>query len=206
MQKDKSMKIQWKKLDTLKKYEKNVSIHDAKHVSGLMGSIEEFGWTVPILIDSEGVIIAGHGRYEAAKQLGFDEVPCLERDDWSEAQVRTYRIADNEWVRNRGRNMEILRIEMEEIVDLLQDTGENLSLYLSGLEPAFIESIQKAEDDLLADDDSEAWEEEEDLEADESVLVKMQFPASVWLGCRSEVVARLDKMSKKYLCRVKINE
>ena len=54
-----------------------------------------FGFRVPILIDGKGTIIAGHTRYEAAKRLGMDEVPCIRVDDLTDEQIRAYRIADN---------------------------------------------------------------------------------------------------------------
>ncbi len=65
------------------------------NIESVMNSLKEFGWQQPIVIDKEGVIVAGHVRFEAAKQLGYKTVPCVKADDLTDEQIKAYRIADN---------------------------------------------------------------------------------------------------------------
>lgn len=81
-------------LAELKPYEKNPRRNDAS-VEYVANSIKEFGFKVPIVIDRDGVIVAGHTRYKAAKKLGMEKVPCIVADDLSEAQIKAFRLADN---------------------------------------------------------------------------------------------------------------
>ena len=88
------MTVVEKKISEIRPYEKNPRINDGA-VEKVAESLKEFGWKQPIVIDSDGVIIAGHTRYKAAQKLGMDKVPCLVADDLTEDQVRAYRLADN---------------------------------------------------------------------------------------------------------------
>ena len=89
-------------------------------------SIKRFGFRVPILIDGKGTIIAGHTRYEAAKRLDMDKVPCIRVDDLTDEQIRAYRIADNKVAEASSWNDDVLRAEMDALKALdvdLTDTG-----------------------------------------------------------------------------------
>lgn len=88
------MQIVNKKLNEIRPYEKNPRRNDDS-VKYVAESIKEFGFKVPIVIDKDGVIVAGHTRYKAAKKLGMDEVPCIVADDLTEEQVKAFRLADN---------------------------------------------------------------------------------------------------------------
>jgi ParB-like nuclease domain len=77
-------------------YTNNARTHSDTQVAQLARSIEEFGFTVPILVDTDGVVIAGHGRLLAAKRLGIAEVPVMVATGWSEAQVRAYCLGYNQ--------------------------------------------------------------------------------------------------------------
>lgn len=88
------MKIIDKPLSDLKPYEKNPRLND-KAVPYVAESIKEFGFKVPIIVDKNNVIVAGHTRYKAAQQLGLDTVPCVIADDLTEKQIQAFRIADN---------------------------------------------------------------------------------------------------------------
>lgn len=88
------MTVVEKKISEIRPYENNPRINDGA-VDKVAESLKEFGWKQPIVIDSDGVIIAGHTRYKAAQKLGMDKVPCLVADDLTEDQVRAYRLADN---------------------------------------------------------------------------------------------------------------
>lgn len=88
------MKIFDKKVKDLKEYEKNPRKND-QAVDAVAASIREFGFKVPIIIDQNGVIVAGHTRLKAAKKLGLETVPCIIADDLSPEQIRAFRLADN---------------------------------------------------------------------------------------------------------------
>lgn len=106
------MNIQIWDIQRLKPYELNVKIHSDEQVTRIAKSIKEFGWTQPIVVDKDGVIIAGHGRRLAATKLGFDTVPVWVRDDLNEEQVRALRLADNR-VAEGDIDTELFRRELE---------------------------------------------------------------------------------------------
>lgn len=82
------------KLKEVRPYENNPR-HNEEAVGLVVESIEQFGFNVPILLDVDKVIVAGHTRYEAAKVLGLEEVPCIIMEDMSDEAVRQFRIVDN---------------------------------------------------------------------------------------------------------------
>jgi ParB-like chromosome segregation protein Spo0J len=81
------------KLSDIKPYEKNAKKHPKKHVEQVAASIKEFGMNQPIVVDKQGVIIVGHGRYEACKLLGIE--PEIKVVELTEEQAKAYRLADN---------------------------------------------------------------------------------------------------------------
>ena len=88
------MKIVEKRLDEIRPYENNPRRND-EAVQYVAESIRQFGWKQPIVVDQDGVIIAGHTRYKAACRLGLEKVPCLIAEDLTPEQVKAYRLADN---------------------------------------------------------------------------------------------------------------
>ena len=80
----------------LKPYERNPRMHSVDQVARLAASLIEYGWTQPILIADDGVVIAGHGRLLAAQHLGLSDVPVIRLKHLTETQVRAYRIGDNQ--------------------------------------------------------------------------------------------------------------
>jgi hypothetical protein len=88
------MNIEYIPLGEIKPYENNPRINDDA-VKYVVNSIKEFGFKVPIIVDKDNVIVAGHTRFEAAKNLGLEKVPCIRANDLSENQVKAFRIADN---------------------------------------------------------------------------------------------------------------
>lgn len=117
------------KLDKIFPYEKNQKKHPAKHIEQVAKSIKEFGFNQPIVVDKQGVIIVGHGRYEAAKALKLPTVPCLEVD-LTDEQAKAYRLADNklnesDW--DMGLVIEELKGLSPEMLDL---TGFDMELLL----------------------------------------------------------------------------
>lgn len=89
------MKIEYKHPDELIPYEKNAKLHPAEQVKHLANSIKMFGWTQPIVVDDQNVVVIGHGRLMAAKELNLDRVPVVRRDDLTEEQINACRLADN---------------------------------------------------------------------------------------------------------------
>lgn len=88
------MNIKMKGLEEIKPYEKNPRKND-EAVQYVAESIREFGFRVPLVLDKDNVIVAGHTRYKAAKRLNLDQVPCVVADDLTKKQIRAYRLADN---------------------------------------------------------------------------------------------------------------
>ena len=95
----------------------NARTHSVKQVRQIAGSIRSFGFNNPVLIDSQGTIIAGHGRVEAAKELGMTSVPTVRLEHLSDAQKRAYIIADNRLAELAGWDREILAIELQNLLD-----------------------------------------------------------------------------------------
>jgi ParB-like chromosome segregation protein Spo0J len=95
-------KVERWKIDRLIPYARNARTHDEAQVAQIAASIREWGWTVPVLVDEQGTIIAGHGRVLAARKLGYTEVPVMVARGWSEAQRRAYVLADNKLAENAG--------------------------------------------------------------------------------------------------------
>lgn len=114
----------------LRPYKRNARTHSKKQVKQIAASIERFGFTNPVLVSDDGEIIAGHGRVEAAKVLGWKRVPTLALSHLSEAERRAYVLADNKLALNAGWDREILAIELQGLVDLEFDvelTGFSLA-------------------------------------------------------------------------------
>jgi ParB-like chromosome segregation protein Spo0J len=97
---------------------RNARQHSDAQISQLMASIREWGWTMPILIDEVGSIIAGHGRVRAGELLGLGEVPVMVARGWTEAQKRAYLIADNKLTENGGWDDALLRIELGDLAEM----------------------------------------------------------------------------------------
>ena len=105
------MEIINRKVKDLIPYDKNPRKND-EAVKYVKASIEQFGFKVPIVIDADGVIVAGHTRVKAAKELGMKEVPCIVADDLNEEQIRAFRLADNKTGETAEWNVELLNTEL----------------------------------------------------------------------------------------------
>ena len=104
--------ITYHKVSELRKHNKNARAHSEFQINQIVNSINEFGWTNPILIDEHNTIIAGHGRLDAAELMGIDDVPCIVLSGLSEIQKRAYLIADNQLALNAGWDINILQAEI----------------------------------------------------------------------------------------------
>lgn len=141
------------KLDELREYENNPR-NNENAVAAVAASIREFGFNVPIVIDADGVIIAGHTRAKAAAQLGMKTVPCVIKDNLTPEQIRAFRLADNKTAELAGWDFEKLEAELAELAAMdMSEFGFVMS------DDVNIDDFFTDADD--SDDDEEEKEEEE---------------------------------------------
>lgn len=135
------MKVEAKSIDEIKPYENNPRDNDDA-VDAVANSIKEFGYQQPIVVDNEGVIIAGHTRYKAAQKLGLKHVPVVVADNLTPDQVKAYRLADNKTAELAGWNMDLLNDELDQIRDIdMSDFG------FDDLDSLELEDADTAKDD-----------------------------------------------------------
>ncbi len=108
-------KVERRAVAELIPYARNSRTHSEEQVGQIAASIKEWGWTVPVLIEPNGGLIAGHGRILAAQKLGIKDVPCMVAEGWTDAQKKAYVIADNKLALNSGWDQEMLRVELREL-------------------------------------------------------------------------------------------
>jgi DNA modification methylase len=104
-------------IDSLRPWPRNARTHSRKQIRQIAESIRRFGFTNPVLIDGENRILAGHGRVEAARELGMATAPCLRVDHLSPAEKRAYVLADNKLALNAGWDEELLALELKELME-----------------------------------------------------------------------------------------
>lgn len=141
-------KVEKRTVSSLIPFAKNSRTHSDEQVAQIAASIKEWGWTTPILIDTDGQIIAGHGRLMAARKLGVEEVPVMVADGWTDNQKRAYVIADNKLALNAGWDNELLSLELNDLKDIgfdIELTGFSLD-ELADLTPIEIEEGLTDED------------------------------------------------------------
>ena len=141
--------IKWEAVDKLIPYAKNARTHSDEQVAQIAGSIKEFGFNNPILVDKDNSVIAGHGRLMAARKLGMDKVPIVELQHLTESQRKAYVLADNRIALNSGWDTSMLSLE-------LQDLKDDIDLSLLGFDPdeldALLNPIEETEG--LTDEDA----------------------------------------------------
>lgn len=140
-------KVERRKVASLIPYARNARTHSPEQVDQIAASIREWGWTIPILIDENGGLIAGHGRIMAARKLGIADVPCMTAVGWSEAQKKAYIIADNKLAMNAGWDNDLLKIELGDLGAL------NFDLSLTGFGLDEIATLLADKTDGLTDPD-----------------------------------------------------
>ncbi|WP_297420505.1 DNA modification methylase [Clostridium sp.] len=155
------LNVEYINIDVLIPYINNPRKND-KAIDMVAGSIKEFGFKNPIIVDKDNIIIAGHTRYEASKKIGLDEVPVIKADDLTEKQIKAFRIADNKTAEFAEWNMDLLVLELEGLEDIF-----------TGFEAVELEDIMGT--DEIQDDD---FDEEEALEESK---VPFSLRGDIWL-------------------------
>ena len=116
------MKLEKRRIETIRPYERNPRVIPERAIKAVAKSIEEFGWQQPIVVDADGVIIAGHTRYLAAKHLRHEEVPVAVATELTPDQVNAYRIADNKTGEVTQWNLDLLPDEIAGLEDIFDFT------------------------------------------------------------------------------------
>lgn len=155
-------------VDRLIPYARNARTHTDEQVAQVAASIAEFGWTNPILVGADGIIIAGHARLAAARKLRIAEVPVIVLDHLTETQRRALVLADNRLALSAGWDEEMLRVELESLKE------EDFNIELVGFTEEEIEEILAGPESTktgLTDDDAVPEEQEQTVTA----------PGDVWV-------------------------
>ena len=134
----KSVKLQEVAIDLLKPYERNAKMHPQDQVEKIMKSIEEFGFLTPCVIDSDYNLIAGHGRVQAAKEMGIEAVPCVFVEGLTEAQRKAYILADNRLGELGEWDMDLVSEELEN----LKEEGLDIDLTGFNIDDILFEDIE----------------------------------------------------------------
>lgn len=129
-------------------YARNTRTHSDEQVNQIVSSIKEFGFTNPVLIDEENMIIAGHGRVLAANKLKLKKIPTVSLTHLTEAQKRAYIIADNRLALNAGWDEDMLRVELQDLDSL------DFDINLLGFDEREIDSLLSSVNDGLTDEDA----------------------------------------------------
>src|SRR6202166_3763621 len=125
--------------------------HGRAQISAIARSIESFGFNAPILVDKNNKIVAGHGRYEAAKLLGIDKVPVISLDHLTPTQARAYLLADNKLTDRSTWDDSKLAIHLKELSDLVLD----FDIEAIGFEPPEIDLRIQSLDSALEEADDQ---------------------------------------------------
>lgn len=137
------LKIEYISLDDIKTYENNAKLHPAEQIEQIKKSIQEFGFNDPIAIDENNVIIEGHGRYIACKELDIKEVPIIRLNNLDEEHKRAYMLVHNKLTMNSDFDIDTLNFELEEI---------SLDMSEFGFDIPILEEDEEPEDEDLFED------------------------------------------------------
>jgi len=128
--------------------ENNSRTHSDQQITEIAASITEFGFTNPVLVDANNIIIAGHGRTSAAIELGFDKIPTIELKGLTDTQIKAYVIADNQLALNAGWDFDQLEIEISELREL------DFDIDILGFDDEFLNGLADESAEGLTDEDA----------------------------------------------------
>jgi hypothetical protein len=132
-------RIEMVELGKLRPVRSNARRHSRKQIRQIAASIDRFGFNNPLVVDDNWNIVAGHGRFAAAKLLRMPTVPVIRLSHLSETELRAYRLADNKLAENAGWNRQLLAIELRELAILLPPLGHDFGVI--GFEPLEVQSL-----------------------------------------------------------------
>ena len=164
-------KLELVETDKLSPNPRNARTHSKKQINQIAESIRAFGFTNPILIDDDCVVIAGHGRLQAAKKLELTRVPVMRLSHLSDAERRAYVLADNKIALNAGWDSELLSIELGDLADLLP--AIDIDLEITGFATGEI-------DILLSDHEAPTPSQTEEDKLPEPASVLVSKPGDIW--------------------------
>src|SRR4051794_10672378 len=144
-----ALAVTYRATASLKPDPRNARTHPNRQVEQIIASIREFGFTNPILVDPEGVVIAGHGRLLAAKAMGLAEVPTIELFGLTEAKRRALRLADNKIALNAGWDLDLLKVELGELSSLDIALDLTVTGFSTGELDLLLRASEDPEDDVI---------------------------------------------------------
>ena len=136
-------------IDQIRPHPRNARTHSKKQIRQIAASIRAVGFAAPFLIDENKILIAGHGRLEAAKSLGMSSIPAIVISGLSDAKKRALLLADNRIAQSAGWDRELLAIELAALPELLVE--DDLDISVTGFEPAEIDALHADFEDASAD-------------------------------------------------------
>jgi hypothetical protein len=116
-------KVERRPLAAISPYSKNARMHSDEQIDQIAASMRQWGWTIPMLVDESGVLIAGHGRYLAAQRLEYPDGPVMIARGWTKKQISAYRIADNKLAENATWDVRLLAAELDGLTDMAELIG-----------------------------------------------------------------------------------
>ena len=160
------MQIEWMNPADLTPYAGNAKLHPHDQIEHLANSISMFGWTQPIVVDEHNVVVIGHGRLAAAKQLGMDKVPVVRRDDLTDDQTKALRIVDNRVAKSKT-DRDLLAEELSSIMDIdMEQFGIDLDVEMD------LRLFDDDDDDMRSSLQHNVFENQE----------RMRFPSDNYYG------------------------
>lgn len=184
-----ALKIEYLSVDDLVPYANNARKHSGLQIEQVVASIREFGFTNPVLIDENNILIAGHGRIQAAKLAGLNEVPAIRLAGLSEAQRKALRIADNQIPLNASWDMDLLMEEVQSL-DLVE-----FDLGVMGFDESMLETLLDPGDDD-SDPDADADPDRRGDDVRYLSIGKEKVPISE--EEEAKLIHALNKYIKKY--------
>ena len=158
-------------VDAIKPNPRNARTHSKKQIEQISKSIDAFGFTVPVIIDETSMLLAGHGRFEAAKLRGLKKIPAIRLRGLSEAKKRALLLADNKIAANAGWDRERLAIELPAVTGLLIE--ESLDIAITGFEPVEI-------DQLVIDFEENSEDPADEIQTDWLSSELVSQPGDLW--------------------------
>jgi DNA modification methylase len=176
-------------INALEPYANNAKKHPQKQVHQIAASIQRFGFLNPIIVDDKFEIIAGHGRWEAAKLIGLKKVPVIKVENLTPAEIKAYRLADNQLTMNTGYDETLLKIEIKELINL----DPEFELELIGFETAEIDLLvtDAAQDEPVDNDPAN-----DVPPVDETAIITK--PGDIWILDDHRLICGDSRVSQTY--------